>query len=928
MFAVLSFCVLGLGLGLLASVLPGGLGSGQGAAILRWCQEIGVPDLIASVAVGIYRFRMWIGIGLIALGCLGDHFLGERRISEILKDTTGSFQFVAICIQLAVLIWICRRFQLEHEAFFGPFLLLTAVGFVIHFLLPPTLRLEFFILLSLIAYVVVLGLGDALSLMAISLILIGLARLHIAQWIRIALLLVTVCGLIYLRASRLSLPWSDAIWPILWSMFLFRMIIYLFDLKHGKAPTGWKHGVAYFFLLPNVVFPLFPPVDYTALWRNYFVGNQYRTYQQGIHWMLIGVIHLLVYRYIDYNWIETPETIQRSRSLIQYMVSNYLLIIRLSGQFHLIVGILHLFGFHLPRSMDHYFLSTGFTDYWRRVNIYWKDFIQKVIYYPAIFRMRSLGNTTKISIATLIGFLATWFFHSCQWFGLRGAWFLSSTDIFFWSSLAVLVLGSSLIEAKYGRKRSIVQKRASIWEIVVHGLKATLVFVVMAVLWSIWISPSMSNWWNLVVRSRLWWVDVLVCVAAIAGILTSIIFLRDRFFGAQTVLQQQANQGGFGRFALRTAVPLLFLAFLGTNQVASMLPVGAQVTLSELRSQKLNKKHDAMQFQGYYEQLNDVNDFNFRLYELYSRKGQSKSQRDRVQAVGGTRKMQEDDLMGTQLVPNLDITRNNTPFRTNQWGMRDKDYTLERLPRSMRIALLGGSISMARGVVVEDSFETRLEERLNAERVVEDFEQYEILNFSVGAHGVLQRLIMLESKALEFSPQVVFFTSHLEDSRPDIRHLSRTAVGQIPYREVVELIESAGVGPDMASEDVQSLLFPKWDALLSVYFSKAVELCHRRGIKIVLVVIPSRPQENDPDQVAKLVGIGRDSGFDATFDLSGIYNGYKIDDVRVSKDDNHPNSTGHRLIYERLYQELAAHRELFQKPVALGIGEVNDEINQ
>ena len=74
--AGLGFCVVGLGLGLWGSVLPGGLGSGQGAVILRWCQEIGVPDLIASVAVGIYRFRMWLGIGLIDLGCLGDHFLG------------------------------------------------------------------------------------------------------------------------------------------------------------------------------------------------------------------------------------------------------------------------------------------------------------------------------------------------------------------------------------------------------------------------------------------------------------------------------------------------------------------------------------------------------------------------------------------------------------------------------------------------------------------------------------------------------------------------------------------------------------------------------------------------------------------------------------------------------------------------------------
>lgn len=924
--AILSLCVIAMGLAVLATGLPWVLGSLKGSEIRRWLVDLGVSKSIAHDAVSIIRARVWGGLGLVFLGCLADQFLGMRRVSGIFKDRVGSIQFLAICAQIGLLVWICRTYKLEHDAFFGPFLLLTATGFVIHFLLPASLRLHFFILLSLVAYVTILGWRDAVCLSSIGFVLIGLARLPVSQWLRIVLLLVIVGMLVYLRASGLSLPWSDALWPILWSMFLFRMIIYLFDLKHGKAPKEWRHAIAYFFLLPNVVFPLFPPVDYTAMWRNYYSGNEYRTYQQGVHWMMIGVLHLLVYRFIDYHLIETPETINSSRGLLQYMVSNYLLIIRLSGQFHMIVGILHLFGFHLPRSMDYYFLSTGFTDYWRRVNIYWKDFIQKVIYYPVVFRMRGLGNTTKISIATLIGFFATWFFHSCQWFGLRGAWFLSSTDIFFWSSLAVLVLGSSLIEAKYGRKRSIVQKRASIWEIVVHGLKATLVFVVMAVLWSIWISPSMSNWWNLVVRSRLWWVDVLVCVSAIAGILTSIIFLRDRIFGVQMALQQQPNQKGFGRVALRTALPLLVLALLSANQVVSVLPVGVQGTIAEMRTQKLNKKHDAMQFQGYYEQLNDVNDFNFRLYELYSRKLTGDEEGDDKERDPFSR--QHHDLMGTQHVPNLDTVRHNKPFRTNQWGMRDREYTLEPLPRSMRIALLGGSVSLARGVDVEDSYETLLEERLNEEREGTNFDRYEILNFSVGSHGVFQRLIMLDSNALNFQPQLVFFTSHLEDRAIDTRHLAQVAVDKIPYKEVVEIIESAGVVPGMAAEEKQSRLSPKWEELMSAYFTKAVEVCHQRGVRIVLIVIPSRAGENDSGKIAKLIQAGRNAGFDHTFDLSSLYAGYEVDDLRISRIDNHPNAKAHRLIYERLYRELRAHPELFHDSSASITSEAKDGVNQ
>jgi hypothetical protein len=45
-------------------------------------------------------------------------------------------------------------------------------------------------------------------------------------------------------------------------MFVFRLIIYMYDRKHSTGPTGVWQTLGYFFLLPNVCFPLFPVVDY------------------------------------------------------------------------------------------------------------------------------------------------------------------------------------------------------------------------------------------------------------------------------------------------------------------------------------------------------------------------------------------------------------------------------------------------------------------------------------------------------------------------------------------------------------------------------------------------------------------------------------------------------------------------------------------
>jgi len=715
---------------------------------------------------------------------------------------------------------------------------------------------------------------------------------------------------------------------LLWSMFLFRMIIYMFDIKHGKVPTSWTHALAYFLMLPNVVFPLFPPVDYQGLWRSYYQKDQFLGYQKGIHWMLVGIIHLLVYRYIDYYWIEATETIMNSRSLIQYVIASYLLIIRLSGQFHLIVGILHLFGFQLPRCMDHYFLATGFTDYWRRVNIYWKDFIQKVIYYPAFFRMRRFSNTTKLIVATSLGFLATWFFHSCQWFGLRGTWVLSLTDVFFWCSLAVLVLVGSLLENRFGRKRSLARKQASLSEVCVLGLKSTGVFVVMAILWSVWISPNFSSWWNLVSRSRLSWIDVSVTLLVIAGTLCTMILIRDRWSSSTL-----ASPSGIRSDVLYTYVPLTVLAVLGSPLAADLLNPTATSLLAELKVARLNQKHDAMQFQGYYEQLNDVNDFNYRLYEIYSQKPkQAESRKSESRAAKKSKpshRIERDESVGSQLVPNLDIVAWNHPFRTNQWGMRDRDYAQDPATGSKRIALMGGSISLGRGVVAEDTYEARLEEKLNQDHLGNGIESFEVLNFSVGAHGVLQRLILLEQKAVTFKPSIVFFTSHLEDRRPDLRHLGRTDRTNIPYPEVIELLASVGVTEGMPEEEVQARLLPIWKNLLSVYYKKAVEICHQRGIKIAMILIPGRPEEKSESQIDELVDLGKSCGFDTTINLSGVYEGYQPNEVRVSEDDSHPNATGHRLLYERIYRELrgpsGAAIELFQDPATNAVTEKTQE---
>ena len=51
----------------------------------------------------------------------------------------------------------------------------------------------------------------------------------------------------------------------------------------------------------------------------------------------------------------------------------------------------------------------------------------------------------------------------------------------------------------------------------------------------------------------------------------------------------------------------------------------------------------------------------------------------------------EESLIGKKLLPNKKIEFRGAMLSTNEFGLRDRPYTLEKEPGVLRIALLGGS---------------------------------------------------------------------------------------------------------------------------------------------------------------------------------------------------------------------------------------------
>jgi D-alanyl-lipoteichoic acid acyltransferase DltB (MBOAT superfamily) len=216
--------------------------------------------------------------------------------------------------------------------------------------------------------------------------------------------------------------------------------------------------------------------------------------------MLWGTVHLLLYRAIYHRYCAPADTVHNVAGLATFLVANYSRYLHVSGQFHMACGMLHLFGFQLPATHHYYFLATGFTDYWRRINIYWKDFMVRVVFNPVVFRFKRQPQWLALAIGTVAVFVTTWALHAYQSFWIKGAWGFSVPDALFWGILGLLVLINVQQDARSGchRARKI---EFSAGALAMRALKIAGTFVTIALLWSLWSSPSVGAWLNMFRRA-------------------------------------------------------------------------------------------------------------------------------------------------------------------------------------------------------------------------------------------------------------------------------------------------------------------------------------------------------------------------------------------------------------------------------------------
>ena len=298
--------------------------------------------------------------------------------------------------------------------------------------------------------------------------------------------------------------------------------------------------------------------------------------------------------------------------------------------------------------------------------------------------------------------------------------------------------------------------------------------------------------------------------------------------------------------------------------------------------------------------------------------------------------------VGFRYQPSQSTYTADKPFRTNRFGFRGPEWSVEKSAGTRRIVVLGDSIGMGYGVREEDAFPALIERRAGP--------GVEVLNLSVAAYSTEQEVRSFLSDGLQFAPDQVVIELYWNDvsAKSDVAVTAdgalidgrsgdqrSSAEGPTAYwlrnllkrsralyvlsfklRQVQALFSS----PDTHTVLQRAVLLGEPDAVLEQGWAEIERqlaqlkvACVERGIPL-LVVIPPMPQQltgGFPGARYQSVvgGICERQGLRCLNLLDAFQRNYRgHESLFVAYDGDHPNEAGHALIADAVLAALATAR--------------------
>jgi hypothetical protein len=768
----------------------------------------------------------------------------------------GGVIFGCVCLLLVALTLFPGGTALSHLIAFG------IVGASVYWVSPISFRPYFLIAICVTALWITLKLW---SLLAIGLSIYCLmASIFIAKrWLRF-LLVLGPCISVPLAYEWIGHSQEQIlVCGVIGSIASFRPLL----LGWANSKGDWRTRLSYLIPFPSAGLPLFPIIrpeqGVTLPMAGRRASPQHLMTALGT--MFQGVVQLLLYRYLLRNLAFGPQYVISLGDLSQYIAVGFLLYLKVSGSFHVALGLLNFWGYSLPLSHDRYLLASSPLDFWRRINIYWKTFVEMIVFRPVFSLLYRIENlSVRISLATIAVFVATIVLHSYQWWMLKGEWSLRSTDVLFWTILGLAtIIGATVWPIK---------KVSSKYKF----LSVTVNMACLFLLWSLWNEPSLSAWINLFIglefkgEWRLLWLGLPLALGALS---VSTKYLKSlegwlSFNNPKGIIAAT----GLSIFCVLVSYPKYFPLI--------ELPQSVQ-RLTNLQDAQLDQER---LIGGYYEGLQ------WAPFEKPAR------WRGRQPFVELPLVRENQTLLGFELMPNVQFNFADAVMSTNHHGFLDQNYEKNKPQGTIRIALLGSSISAGFGVSPRMRYEAVVERSLNSSNL-----QVEILNFSLPQVSLLDYPDLLK-RALDFDIDLVM----IEGSFADFIRTGHAPSDKIRRHNslIKPLLDK--LDPQFSEEDFRhDLINAKPLVLYSM--NTLAETCRERKVECRYSFIPF-PYEYPPRLRENLVKLATIAGLDI-IDVEGAFSGMDLDRLTLGPKDFHPNEKGHEIIAHALERPL---RELIQ----------------
>ncbi len=695
---------------------------------------------------------------------------------------------------------------------------------------------------------------------------------------------------------------------VIGTFFMFRSISFLHEIKFMKKEVPLLDKVNYFLLTPNFSMPLFPIPDYKTYVTSY-EGITTNTLSRACLFICRGLFQMILYRFIYHHIIIPFDEIQSASQLIVFLIANFLVVLRVIGAFHIAIGLIILSGYNIPDIFNNIFFSTGFSDLWRRTNMYWRTFILKIFYYPLYFRLKKYGVYFALTSSIIICFFITWILHAYQWFWLKGTFPIELKDIFFWGGFGLLVSANTVYQQKMLDK-SYIKKKETGLSYITNAIYAWGVLLTMSFLWSIWTAESLQSWFMLIRKIEFFQFHDLKIIILIFLAYSLIISIFHLYQKGSSQIFQAINKNK--RIIACSAFVLFFLFIQSMEMITKNKRSHIYWTIVyPLIAEQLNQNDLNKLDNGYYSNLISTNNYCSQVWI-----NETDNDRNLTKYIKSKTSVLSYDLMHTRNVPFASANYNNITYNLNSYGLRDKEYPITKPDSCYRIIVLGGSYECGNGMNDGEDFISLVEDNLNNKywATIDGVKKHiELINFSSHGYYLLQRMYEYKDRASHWNPDGVLLFLHTNYAERITTYINIMLDPKYkiadPYLNMV--INKLHL---QDSDDLQTTRKKLGSYADSVnYYAiekiKEISLSQNKAVLVPVYLPALKDQVTDRDSI--FVADICDRYNLKPIILSDVYDDEDANNLSISDIDFHPNKKANGIISDKLLENIISHQSYF-----------------